>query len=121
MRTLVDHQGRVGTVVPTGIATDDTTKLFFQDIVETHSLVSLFDFENKNIFPNVHSSLKFCLLTLRAAALETTPAAKFAFYCHAVSEIEHKTFLLSSEDIATLNLNPTREPVRCFANRRMHS
>ena len=42
---------------PRGIATDDTTKFFFQDVVENKSLVSLFDFENEGIsFPGVHSS-----------------------------------------------------------------
>ena len=30
--------GRVGTIVPSGIATDDTTKYFFQDLSEKHSL-----------------------------------------------------------------------------------
>ena len=33
MRGLVNDRGRVGCVVPTGIATDDTTKFFFQDVV----------------------------------------------------------------------------------------
>ena len=57
--------GRVGVVVPTGIATDDTTKFFFQDLMESKSLVSLYDFENREkLFPAVHSRMKFCLLTI---------------------------------------------------------
>ena len=64
IRCLVSERGRAGCVLPSGIATDDTTKLFFQDVVKTESLVSLFDFENKGIFfPQVHSSYKFCLFT----------------------------------------------------------
>lgn len=52
MRNLVNDGGRAGCVLPTGIATDDSTKIFFQDVVETRSLVSLFDFENrKGLFP----------------------------------------------------------------------
>ena len=64
MRNVVNERGRAGCVLPTGIATDDTTKLFFQDVMETGSLVSLFDFENRNrIFPDVDSRMKFCLFT----------------------------------------------------------
>ena len=60
MRNLVNDRGRAGCVLPTGIATDDSTKIFFQDVVETRSLVSLFDFENRKgiFFPRVHSSYK---------------------------------------------------------------
>jgi hypothetical protein len=39
--------GCMGLVLPSGIATDDTTKFYFQDVVSTCSLVSLFDFENR--------------------------------------------------------------------------
>jgi len=47
----------VGCIVPSGIATDDTTKSFFQDLIETGSLVSLYDFENHNgISPAGHRS-----------------------------------------------------------------
>ena len=64
MRYVLNESGRAGCVLPTGIATDDTTKLFFQDVAETRSLVSLFDFENKGVFfPAVHSSYKFSLFT----------------------------------------------------------
>ena len=42
MRNLVNDRGRAGCVLPTGIATDDSTKIFFQDVVERRSLVSLF-------------------------------------------------------------------------------
>ena len=47
MRTLLNSQGRVGCVLPTGIATDDTTKFFFQDMIDKQALVSLFSFENE--------------------------------------------------------------------------
>jgi hypothetical protein len=51
-RSILGGQGRAGFIVPTGIATDDTTKSFFQDLVEKRSLVSLFDFENRTLsFP----------------------------------------------------------------------
>ncbi len=68
MRRLLRPGGRVGVIVPTGIATDDTNKFFFADLVERGELASLFDFENrKKLFPAVDSRMKFCLLTLRGA------------------------------------------------------
>jgi hypothetical protein len=33
--------------VQSGIATDDTTKYFFADLMEKRALVSLYDFENR--------------------------------------------------------------------------
>src|SRR5207247_8202999 len=73
-RLILGPHGRVGCVIPSGIATDDTTKFFFQDLVTHHSLVSLHDFENvKNIFPGVgHGRFKFCLLTLSGSASPVT-------------------------------------------------
>ena len=56
-RQLIRPDGRAGIIVPTGIATDDTTKDFFGNLSETRSLVSLFDFENRDaLFPGVHRS-----------------------------------------------------------------
>jgi len=79
-RQLLSEKGRVGCIVPSGIATDDTTKEFFQGIVDQHSLVSLFDFENRDaIFVGVHRSFKFCLLTLTAMG-RGPRAAEFAFF-----------------------------------------
>ena len=77
----MNDRGRAGCVLPTGIATDDTTKLFFQDVVETQSLVSLFDFENKGVFfPGVHSSYKFCLFTTGSGSVPTSDRAEFVFF-----------------------------------------
>ena len=63
---LVADRGRSGFIVPTGIATDDSNKTFFADLVSSGRLVSLFDFENRaGLFPAVDSRYKFSLLTVR--------------------------------------------------------
>ncbi|MBK7846271.1 MAG: hypothetical protein IPJ73_02265 [Zoogloea sp.] len=50
---LMAHDGRPGFIVPTGIATHDSTKGFFGAIIENGRLVSLYDFENRDaIFPD---------------------------------------------------------------------
>ncbi len=112
---VVQCKGRVGCIVPTGIATDDTTKLYFQSICETNSLVSLFDFENRMpIFPGVHRMFKFALLTVRGktSGFEATPM-KFAFFMQNPTELQDKSksFELSSADIALLNPNTRNCPI----------
>ena len=108
MRNLVNDRGRAGCVLPTGIATDDSTKILFQDVVETGSLVSLFDFENKGVFfPGVHSSYKFCLFTTGNGSVPMSDLAEFVFFAHAVEELHdpERRFTLSPDDIALLNPN----------------
>ncbi len=46
-RAITKAGRRAGLICPTGIATDKTTSLFFGDLVDTKSIVSLFDFENR--------------------------------------------------------------------------
>ncbi len=46
-RHLIAPRGRAGIIVPTGIATDDTNKTFFGDLVAHRALASLYDFENR--------------------------------------------------------------------------
>jgi methylase of polypeptide subunit release factors len=112
-RTLINESGRMGCVLPSGIATDDTTKFFFQDLVDRKSLVSLFDFENKGIFPGVHSSYKFCLLTVGRGLKPTADRAEFVFFAHSVDELREpeRRFTLSAEDIARLNPNTRTCPI----------
>ena len=108
MRSVLNERGRMGCVLPTGIATDDTTKFFFQDVVGTKSLVSLFDFENrKGLFPDVDSRTKFCLFTAGSGTRPTADHAEYVFFAHAVEELRdlERRFTLSPEDIALLNPN----------------
>jgi len=105
--------GRFGAVLPSGIATDDTTKFYFRDLVEKRSLASFYDFENRNIFPEVHSSYKFCLLTAGSATEPIAEVADFSFFCHAVDDLKTsgRRFSLSKEDIKLLNPNTGTSPI----------
>ncbi|MBR5734326.1 MAG: N-6 DNA methylase, partial [Desulfovibrionaceae bacterium] len=113
MRGAVNAHGRVGCIVPSGIATDDTTKRFFQNMVETKSLLSLFDFENKGIFPGVHSSYKFSLLTTGGGLAPLADAAEFVFFAHGTEEVKdpEKRFPLSLANIAQMNPNTLTCPI----------
>lgn len=113
-RSSIGPRGRVGCIVPSGIATDDTTKNFFAALCDQKQLVSLFDIENKGkiFFPDVDSRFKFCLLTLSGAATPTN-AAQFVFFAHSEADLSDETrrFSLSPEDIALLNPNTRTAPI----------
>jgi very-short-patch-repair endonuclease len=94
MRQLIHGGGRAGVIVPSGIATDDTTKFFFQDLMRSRSLVSLYDFENrKGLFPAVDSRVKFCLLTLRGGQTLTpvpSPSGRGEMRSEYVAPVRHR-------------------------------
>ncbi|MEN6478490.1 MAG: N-6 DNA methylase [Anaerolineales bacterium] len=117
-RHLTAPTGRAGIIVPSGIATDDTTKEFFGDVITRGSLVSLYDFENRQgIFAGIHRSYKFSLLTL-CGGLRSAPAAEFAFFCQSIADLAdaERRFTLSPADIALLNPNTRTCPI--FRSRR---
>ncbi len=101
--------GRAGMITPTGIATDDSTKAFFDAIATGGRIASLYDFENREaIFPSVHRSYKFCALTLGREE-----AARFVFFATRAAHLrdERRAFTLSGTDIALLNPNTRTCPV----------
>ncbi|MDR7252265.1 hypothetical protein J2X46_001241 [Nocardioides sp. BE266] len=117
-RTVLGEDGRLGVILPTGIATDATTQYFFRDLVERGSLASLYDFENrKPLFEGVDSRFKFCLLTLAGRA-HREDAARFAFFLHDPVDLakEDVQFALTPEEITLLNPNTGTCPV--FRSRR---
>lgn len=116
MRKNLNINGRMGAIVPSGIATDDTTKFFFRDLLAKNSLVSLYDFENGQIFPDVHASYKFSLLTAGSGSLPITDRPQFVFFAHDVADLAEKRFSLSQKDIALLNPNTGTCPI--FRSRR---
>ena len=133
VRQVLAPTGRVGIIVPSGIATDDTTKFYFQEIMASGALASLYDFENRRkLFPAVDSRMKFCLLTLRgsgewaAGQSSATPAARrpapspaeFVFFALDVDDLrdEERRFTLTAAEIALLNPNTRTCPI--FRSRR---
>ncbi len=112
---LLHPEGRAGILVPTGIATDDSTKAFFNHLMQSRRLVSLYDFENRGkLFPEVDSRQKFCLLTLGSG----TEAADFLFFATRPEHLKdlRRHFQLSAADIALINPNTRTCPI--FRSRR---
>lgn len=103
------QDGRAGFIVPTGIATDDSTKTYFGHITQSKRLVSLYDIENRDkLFPAVDSRMKFCLLTLGASE-----QAEFVCFATQVSQLadERRRFTLTPEDFRLINPNTLTCPV----------
>ncbi len=115
---LLNPRGRAGLIVPTGIATDDSTRAFFDHITSRRRLVSLFDFENRQaVFPGVHRSYKFCLLTLSGTDTPV-PKAEFAFFLHQAEQLKDpdRRFTLAADDFSLFNPNTRTCPI--FRTRR---
>lgn len=107
---LIGHGSRAGIIVPTGIATDDSTKAYFDALGTGHRLASLYDFENREgLFQGVHRSYKFSLLTI-------ADQVEFADLMFFATRIEHlhdqdRHFQLTPEDFVLINPNTRTCPV----------
>ena len=115
---LINPKGRAGLIVPTNIATDNSTKAFFHKIVAQKRLASLYSFENREkIFSNIDGRINFCLLTLNGTK-HPCSKAKFSFYLHCTDQLNDVTrlFSLSAEDFALFNPNTRTCPI--FRTRR---
>lgn len=115
MRSIINSVGRLGCIVPSGIATDDTTKFFFQDLVDFNSLVSLYDFENSvGLFPGVgHGRQKFCLLTITGSLAASSKGAEFVWFARYTDDLKEqkRRYRLTSEEILLLNPNTRTSPI----------
>ncbi|WYL93593.1 MAG: DNA methyltransferase [Gloeotrichia echinulata IR180] len=110
-RKLISSEGRVGVIVPTGIATDDTCKRFFGDLTQKQALASLYDFENRQaIFTSVHRSYKFSLLAISGKPIKR---GNFAFFLTRTKQLDNQArlFQLSPQDIALINPNTLTCPI----------
>jgi hypothetical protein len=102
-RTVLHPAGRAAFIVPAGIATDDTTKAFFDDLVKKSSLAAVYHFENEDrLFADVHHSFRFVIVGLGPAK-----AADLLFFARQTTALADKSrhFTLTPEDFALLNPN----------------
>lgn len=115
---LVTSAGQVGLLVPSGIATDDTTKGYFQHLVNRRMLAELLDFENREkMFPDVDSRFKFSVFLVSG---EGSPqdSIRCGFFLHNMRQAydEDRISLLRPEDFRLFNPNTLTCPI--FRRRR---
>ena len=109
----INPQGRAGFIVPTGIATDDSTKAYFEAISQKNQLVALYSFENEEmIFPSVHHAMKFCLVLIggKSVSIEKANFVHFARQAIYLGD-ERRCFSLTPEDFRLINPNTRTCPV----------
>ncbi|MFI2411272.1 Eco57I restriction-modification methylase domain-containing protein [Streptomyces sp. NPDC018947] len=109
--------GRLGLVLPTGIATDATTAPFFSDLVRTARLASFLDFENEAFIlsRDVHHSVRFALFTVTGMGTRVDEAS-FAFGTRYMEDLDGRRFAMPPEEILLVNPNTGTLPV--FRTRR---
>lgn len=110
---IVQPNGRVGLLVPSGIATDHSTQGFFSSLMKSKRLVALYDFENRlRCFPDVDGRFKFSILLFGGKATSCS-AADFVYFAHAMADLEDpkKHIKLTSKDLALLNPNTRTSPI----------
>lgn len=112
-RNLINEIGRTGLICPPGIATDDTTKDFFRDLIEKGSLVSLHGFINERfLFQGIEHNIWFCLITITGPRI-INPNVDFVFECYTIDELKDKDrhFIVTKKDLELLNPNTLTAPV----------
>lgn len=114
IRQITSPKGRAGFIVPSGLATDNSTKDFFGDLISKKSLDSFFEFENEGFFPGAGQGhmLRFALTTIVGSAQEIQ-ATRYLFQGKKLEHLNdtERVFTLSSEDIERVNPNTLTCPI----------
>ncbi|WP_234245981.1 Eco57I restriction-modification methylase domain-containing protein [Billgrantia desiderata] len=101
--------GRAGFIVPTGIATDDSTKAFFGHITNTQRLAKLISlYEVRAWFKATDDRKSFCLMTLGCST-----TAEFLFDAKTIDDLNRpeKWFKLTPDEFRLINPNTLTCPV----------
>jgi hypothetical protein len=114
-QNLITSTGRIGMIVPPGIATEKGSADFFKHVTSNKTLNSLYSFDEKSpYFKPVQ--MRFCLLTLSGT---WAPCSKnsFVFYALSTKELldESRNFSLESNEFSLIN--PNTETCPTFRNK----
>ena len=117
---IVAPNGMAGLLVPSGIATDDTTKEFFASLMDAKRLAVLYDFENRDkVFEDVDGRFKFSSIIF-GGKNKDFEECDFVFFAHSVEETaesnKQRHIPLTAKDMALLNPNTKTCPI--FRTRR---
>lgn len=111
---IVAPEGRAGFIVPSGLATDNSTKDFFGELISKKSLDSFFEFENEGFFSGAGQGhmLRFALTTIVGSAQEISET-RFLFQGKNIEHLHdpERVFTLSPQDIFRVNPNTLTCPI----------
>lgn len=114
IRQITTPNGRAGFIVPSGLATDNSTKNFFGDLISRRALDSFFEFENEGFFLGAGQGhmLRFALTTIVGSAQEIQ-VTRYLFQGKKIDHLHdpERVFTLSPEDISLVNPNTLTCPI----------
>ena len=113
-RHVMSVRGRAAFIVPSGIATDDTTKAFFKNLSTTGALTAFYEFENEGFFLDIGQGhmVRFAITVLGGSA-NATAETDFVFQAKSIPELKEvaRHFCLSAEEFSLLNPNTFTCPI----------
>ena len=114
IRQVLSPKGRAGFIVPSGLATDNSTKDFFGELITKKSLESFFEFENEGFFMGAGQGhmLRFALTTM-VGSEQQVAETRFLFQGKKLNYLndERRVFTLTPEDIFRVNPNTLTCPI----------
>lgn len=119
---LVKSGGMVGLLIPSGIASDQSSAAFFRKVIGDRQVSSIVDFFNKRydgtlFFPDVYYRFKFCAYVAGGPG-RTFDGASFGFFIRDLAEIDNpdRVFPITADEIGRINPNSGTAPI--FRSRR---
>lgn len=109
----IHSSGEASFIVPTGIATDSTTSLFFSNLMKNSNIKSLFDFVNeKMLFPDVLHNFHFSLFSITGKNKKIA-SCDFSFNNQLIEHLHQdiRHFTLSYNEIEIINPESKTLPV----------
>lgn len=119
---LVKPGGLVGLLIPSGIASDQSSSAFFRKVTEDKQVHRIIDFFNRRydgslFFPDVYYRFKFCAY-IAGGTERTFDGASYGFFIRDLAEINDpdRVFPVTAEEIGRINPNSGTAPI--FRSRR---
>ena len=119
---LIRPNGVVGLLIPSGLASDQSSAGFFQEITAQKQVRKIIDFFNRRydgslFFPDVYYRFKFCAY-IAGGPNRPFEQASYGFFIRSLDEVDDpdRVFPVTSEEISRINPNSGTAPI--FRSRR---
>ena len=119
---LVKPRGLVGLLIPSGIASDQSSAAFFRKVTEDKQVHRVIDFFNRRydgtlFFPDVYYRFKFCAY-IAGGTQRSFEGASYGFFIRDLAEIADpdRVFPVTADEISRINPNSGTAPI--FRSRR---
>ena len=108
---ITNQKGKIGLIIPTGIATDEGTTPFFNKIIDEGVFEKIIGFENEEfIFPDVANVVKLGIFVINKLK---SVNSQYAFYLRRIEQLTEKErfFNLTKEELELFSPNTKNAPL----------